>query len=150
MTLSNRIHFGDELLSINDYLIGDRDSFLLLAKNSIRPIINIKVKRLPHARALFISDIIESSPEELVLAQPHADVLQAVFGIKLKQNTSKIEKIYEDGLFFKNGLKYDSNKVEYEITANVKHDERERLTKWVITEINGEFINYKCSAEEVR
>ena len=73
----------------------------------------------------------------------------------MKHNTCKIEKSFDDGLFYKNGLKYDSNKVGYDIsianknTLRKKSDDKERLAKWVITEINGEFINYKCSAEEV-
>ena len=31
-----------------------------------------------------------------------------------------------------------------------KIDDKDRLTKWVITEINGYHINYKISSEEVQ
>lgn len=84
----------------------------------------------------------------------HTEILSQVFGIKLKLNTCKIEQILESGLFYKNGLKYDSNKVEFDLGINVKNtlkkpNEKDRLTKWVITEINGEYTNYKCTTEEV-
>lgn len=160
--LFNKIHFGDEILSINDYLLNDidRESFLLLAKNSTRPFITVKIKCLPYARIILIPEIKKSSIEtrleqELKIVQKaHAETLLEQFGIKLKLNTAKIEKIQENGLFYRNGLKYDSNKVEFDIStlranSTLKIDEKDRLTKWVITEINGDSINYKCTAEEI-
>ena len=159
--LLNKIHFGDEILSINDYLLNDvhKESFELLAKNSTRPMITVKLRRLPYARVILISDIKKSlknqTDYELKLVQKaHSDLLCDIFGIKLKLNTAKIEKIFENGLFFKNGLKYEPNKVGFEIQMSrtnqiLKVDDKDRLTKWVITEINGDSINYKSSAEEV-
>lgn len=110
---------------------------------------------MPYARVILIQGIKEESPDERILGLSHSEILQKEFGIKLKHNTCKIEKSQDDGLFYKNGLKYDSNKVGYDIsianknTMRKKSDDKERFAKWVITEINGEFINYKCSAEEV-
>ena len=31
-----------------------------------------------------------------------------------------------------------------------KSDEKKRLSKWVITNINGDFINYECPSKEVK
>jgi len=154
VSLSNKIHFGDELLSINDYLISDRESLGQLGRSSVQPYINIKIKRLPFARAILIQNVSEAAPDEVALGLSPEEILVRSFGIKLKHNTCKIERSLEDGLFYRHGLKYDSNKVEYDLcvssrTTVRKSDEKERLTKWVITEINGEYISYKCSAEEV-
>ena len=127
---------------------------MLLAKNSLRPLITVKIRRLPFARVILILDLNSKSREanlnkELKLIQKASEVIFDLFGIRLKPNTAKIEKIQEDGLFYKNGLKYDSNKVEFDIlmsraNANtIKIDEKDRLTKWVITEINGDKFEYK-------
>lgn len=151
--LSNKIHFGDEVLSINDYIINDKDSLVGLAKCSVGPTINLKLKRLPYGRVILINNT-DCAVQESILGLSHTEILTQVFGIKLKQNTCKIEHILESGLFYKNGLKYDSNKVEFDLGINVKNtlkkpNEKDRLTKWVITEINGEYTNYKCTTEEV-
>lgn len=133
---------------------------MLLAKNSVRPLITVKIRRLPFARVILITGISKKSKEinlnkELKLIQKASEVIFDLFGIRFKNNTAKIEKIQEDGLFYKNGLKYDSNKVEFDISTSrnnantIKIDEKDRLTKWVITEINGDNLNYRCSAEEV-
>lgn len=156
----NKIHFGDEILSINDYLLNDvqKESFQLLAKNSTRPLITVKLRRLPYARIILVSDIKktlkESDCEMKLVQKAHADLLSDIFGLKLKTNTAKIEKLVDGGLFYRNGLKYDANKVEFDVqlsrsAQNIKVDEKDRITKWVITEINGDSISYRSSAEEV-
>ena len=72
------------------------------------------------------------------------------FGIKLKNGTAKIEKIDQTGLFFKLGLKYDPNKVSFDLKSkSYSTEDRDRLTKWVITEINGHFLSYHSTAKEV-
>jgi len=154
VSLSNKIHFGDEILSINDYLITDKEGLLQLVRSTVQPYINIKIKRLPFARVIFIQNVSEAAPDEIVLGLSPEEILAKSFGIKLKHNTCKIEKIIEEGLFYRHGLKYDSNKVEYDLclsnrTTVRKSEVKERLTKWVITEINGEYISYKCIGEEV-
>ena len=85
----------------------------------------------------------------------YSELVREIFGIKLKEGTSKIEKIEENGLLFRYGLKYDPNKVEFDLKAKglstiSKNDEKNRLTKWVITNINGDFINFECSSKEVK
>lgn len=158
-TIGNYLHFGDQILAVNGEAPTDIDSLITSVKNSKNPNLNLKLKRLPYARIITISDIhCEIRDDEFQINpdnEKSIEILKEKFGVKLKQNTAKIEKIYESGLFYKNGLKYDPNRVEYELqTANKlnslkKYDEKERLTKWVITEINGDFINYRCNAEEV-
>ncbi len=85
----------------------------------------------------------------------YSEIVREIFGIKLKDGTAKIEKIEENGLLFRYGLKYDPNKVEFDLKAKglstiSKNDEKNRLTKWVITNINGDFINFESSSKEVK
>lgn len=153
------MHFGDQILNINGEVPNDVESLLANVKNSNTPVLSLKLKRLPYARIITLLDIYtEIRDDEFKTSfdnEKSLEILKEKFGLKLKQNTAKIEKIFENGLFYKNGLKYDPNKVEYDVDTinkiipDKKYDEKERLTKWVITEINGDFINYRCSAEEV-
>lgn len=160
-TIGNFLHFGDQILSINGESPSEVDALLQMVKNSKSPIFTLKLRRLPYGRVIMITDIHSVITEDQLMINLEnsvsLEILKDTFGIKLKQNTAKIEKIYENGLFYKNGLKYDPNKVSYEVentnkifTLKRNNQNKERLSKWVITEINGDLISYKSSAEEVR
>jgi hypothetical protein len=146
MNLDNNLYFGDELISLNDQKINEINTI------QINKIIVMKIKRLPYARLVILTDINKHIEKENNNQNNklYNEILQNKFGITLKKNTSKIEKIHENGLFYKK-LKYDANKAEYEILSNFSKSNvnRYRLTKWVITEINGEMINYYTSSEKV-
>ncbi len=54
-----------------------------------------------------------------------------------------------------NKIMLDPNKVEFDLKTKSlntisKSDEKKRLSKWVITNINGDFINYECPSKEVK
>ncbi|CAF0706701.1 unnamed protein product [Brachionus calyciflorus] len=158
-TIGNYLHFGDQIISINGEIPNDSEILVQLIKNCKSSTINLKLKRLPYARVIIISDIHSEFREDQLQVNLEnslsVEILKEKFGIKLKQNTAKIEKIYENGFFYKNGLKYDPNKVSYELENPNKiftlkrNTNKERLCKWVITEINGDFINYRSDAEEI-
>lgn len=158
--IGNILHFGDQILSINGEAPSEVDGLLQMIKHSKSPVITLKMRRLPYGRVIVITDIQSFLKEDQLQINLEnnvcLEILKEIFGIKLKQNTAKIVKIYEDGFFFKNGLKYDPNKVSYELENTNKMfslkrniQNKDRLSKWVITEINGDLINYKSSAEEV-
>jgi hypothetical protein len=151
--IKDSLHFGDEIITVNDKTIKSIDSFVKdLKKSNGHTEIKIKLKRLPFGRLISISNIsLDFSNNKHT---NHLDMIKEIFGIKLKEGTAKIEKIEERGLLFQYGLKYDPNKVEFDLKTKSlntisKSDERNRLTKWIITNINGDFINYECSAKEV-
>lgn len=121
-------------------------------KHLKKSILKLKLKRLPFARVITLTEI--NKDEFLTSTHLTNELIKEKFGIKLKSNTTKIEKIDENGLFFKCGLKYDPNKVEFDIesansNSKTKLYSRDRLSKWAITEINGDYVSYYCSAEEV-
>ena len=123
-------------------------------KNSKKSEFKLKLKRLPFARIISFQVEVATPIDSILKENLTQEIFKEKIGIRLKPNTAKIEKIEENGLFFKNGLKYNPNKVYYDLETNsfnskTKIDEKDRLTKWVITEINGDYINYHCSAEEV-
>jgi hypothetical protein len=128
----------------------------MLIKNSEKPLIKVKIKRLPYARCILISGITNLKDKSNIDHENKtADILYEKFGLKLKSNTSKIESIKENSIFYQAGLKYDPNRVEFDILMSknnncLKIEDKDRLTKWVITEINGYHINYKLSSDEVQ
>ncbi|RNA41617.1 hypothetical protein BpHYR1_003988 [Brachionus plicatilis] len=159
-TIGNFLHFGDQILSINGESPNDVDGLLQMVRYSKSPIFTLKLRRLPYGRVIMITDIHSVITEDQLQINLEnsvsLEILKDTFGLKLKQNTAKIEKIYDNGFFYKNGLKYDPNKVSYELensnkifTLKRNNQNKERLSKWVITEINGDLINYRSSAEEI-
>ena len=83
---------------------------------SLPKLTRIEIRRLPFARLIVLPNIYNSINSKANLtSQTNADVLLNIFGLTLKENTVKIEKIHEHGLFYKNNLKYDTNKVEYDV-----------------------------------
>ena len=152
--MGNNLHFGDEILSIDEISITSLENLNSNVKNSKKTEFQLKLKRLPYARIISFRTEIDASIDSLIKDNLTQETFKEKFGIKLKPNTAKIEKIDENGLFFKNGLKYNPNKVYYDLgvsssSTKTKADEKDRLTKWVITEINGDYINYHCPVEEV-
>lgn len=154
------MHFGDQILNINGETPEEANGLLQMIKHSKSPVISLKLRRLPYGRVIMITGIQSVLKEDQLQINLEnnvsLEILKEIFGIRLKLNTAKIEKIYESGFFYKNGLKYDPNKVSYELentnkmfTLNRSSQNKDRLSKWVITEINGDLIYYKSSAEEV-
>ncbi len=153
--ITNNLHLGDEILKINDRDINSIDNVISFIKQSQQAVLNITLKRLPYARVIYLSKIDRNPDLQTTTGKlNHNELIREIFGIKLKLGTTKIEKIEENGVFHKNGLKYDPNTALFDIQTlysnlNVKIDEKDRLTKWVITEINGDYLNYHCDPEEV-
>ncbi len=156
---TSRLFLGDEILAINETAIKNAEHLIANMKKSNQPLVNIKIQRLPFARVIILSDSFKRSPlvdENSQISINFNEVVREKFGIKLKTGTTKIEKIEENGVFFKSGLKYDPNKVRFDLNnksfdtvSKMSLDPKNRLTKWVITAINGENLSYQCSAQEV-
>ena len=152
--VGNNLHFGDEILSVDGAAITTLENLYSTIKNSKKNEFKLKLTRLPFARIISFQTELATPSDSIVKENLTQEIFKEKIGIRLKTNTAKIEKIEENGLFFKNGLKYSPNKVYYDLETNSfnsksKIDEKDRLTKWVITEINGDYINYHCPAEEV-
>ena len=152
--VGSNLHFGDEILNVDGTSITTLESLNSNIKNSKKAELKLKLKRLPFGRVISFQADVATPIDSIVKENLTHEILKEKFGIRLKQNTAKIERIEESGLFIKNGLKYNPNKVYYDLetssfNSKSKNDEKDRLTKWVITEINGDYINYHCSAEEV-
>ncbi len=98
------MHFGDEIISINDKSIKNIDSLVKDLKNSNgETLIKVKLKRMPFGRLISISNIdLDISSKQT----NYLEMIKEIFGIKLKEGTAKIEKIQENGLLFRFGLKF--------------------------------------------
>jgi hypothetical protein len=75
-------------------------------------------------------------------------------GIKLDSNKpARITNISQDGVVYRMGLKYNPNRVEYDIISMNMNDgpktNRNRLTTWSLTEINGRPVSLIMPSDKV-
>lgn len=108
--------------------------------------LTVTLRRMPYAKEIKISNIDQKLRKKVADANHDVslEIFNKFFGINLKYNTTKIEKIVDNGLFYKSGLTFHPCRIEY-----MQNFENNYKSKWVITEINGEFVDYLCSTKTV-
>ena len=99
--IGNRLHVGDELCSI-DGITDEKEIEKYIAENSTKTLANLKLKRLPFGRLISLPEYNQKqiNQREFDVNKNYDSILINDFGIKLKPNTSKIEKIIENGLIY--------------------------------------------------
>ncbi len=116
--------------------------------------LNLLIKRLPYARAIFIPITIPNPNTLPSFDGKYIKHVKSILGIKLDASKPRIEKIDENGAVYKNGLRFNPNRFSYDLAVKNEFDEdlsddKNRLTTWTFTEINGNPISLSSNCDQV-
>ncbi len=152
--LSTALQIGDLVESINDTRLTTMKELLLVMEMLNAKAINLKIKRLPFARIIFLPEY-QIQNAKLLAQKKFNKYVKAELGIKLDSNKPAcITNISQNGVVYRMGLKYNPNRVEYDLISmnigNGPKTSRNLLTTWSLTEINGKPVSLIASSDRVR
>ena len=149
---TQKVYVGDMIISVNNEKITKLQELqALVFKCKNNETICLQIKRLPFARAIFIP----MAKQDLVVNTKYCNKhVKSILGLKLETNRARIEKIDENGLVYKSGLRFSPNSYLFDLVLRDKQQQQQqdlnnRLTTWTLTEINGNPISYTINCDKV-
>ena len=151
--LHRSLYIGDLIVSVNNETINTLKYLQDFVDRCKSEDICLKIKRLPFARVIFIplgNSLVDAADNKI-----NSKHVKSILGIKIETSKPRIEKIEENGLVYKNSLRFNPNSylldlmMKEKVEVKLTNDEKSQLTTWTLTEINGNIVSQSSNCDKV-